>query len=174
MVRRFSRGRGRLGSDRIMSWLPIDIASFSVSAAGTIVNSLTTAEKARRPFTVIRTHLEVAMNTDQIIASEDQIGAVGMCVVSDQAVAIGAMAVPTPVTDLDSDLWFVHQLMFGEFVFMTAAGFQARTSVRTTIDSKAMRKVDDSEDLIMVAQSSSALGEGITMITGGRLLIKEH
>ena len=29
--------------------------------------------------------------------------------VSDQAVAVGVSAIPTPVTELSSDLWFVHQ-----------------------------------------------------------------
>ncbi len=171
---RFTRGRGRLGSKRLTSWFPIDLTSTLVSASGTILNSLTVPEKAKRPFTIVRTYLEVQQQSDQAIASEQQVGAIGLAVVSDQAAAIGVTAVPTPLTDLDSDLWFMHQLIFGNFLLASAIGFEEGGATRMSLDSKAMRKVNDAEDVVIVAERDAVLGEGTIMLVGGRLLIKEH
>ncbi len=151
---RFTRGRGRLGSKRLTSWFPIDVTTTLISASGSLLNSLTVAEKAKRPFTIVRTYLEIQQQSDQSIASETQIGAIGLAVVSDQAVAIGVTAVPTPLTDLDSDLWFLHQLIFGQFLFADATGFQESAAPTMSLDSKAMRKVNDAEDVISDQVSS--------------------
>ncbi len=171
---KFSRSRGRLGSPRQTSWFPIDLTSTTVSGAGSLLNSLTTAELARRPFTIIRTHLEMQIVTDQSANSEFQLAGLGMCVVSDQAAAIGVTAVPTPLTDLDSDLWFVHQLLFCNQQIISAIGFTNPSGVRMAIDSKAARKVNDAENVVVTAQQNSILGDGFSMQVGGRLLIKEH
>jgi len=173
MARQFTRSRGRLGTRRETSWFPIDFVFSGVGVAGVILNSLTTTEKAKRPFTILRTHLEVRMASDQIVASEVQLAGIGLAVVSDQASGIGISAVPTPVTDLGSDLWFVHQVLFGSFLFGDATGFQEPVGTFASIDSKAMRKVNDAEDVVIVAESS-AIGQGLTITSGGRLLIKEH
>ena len=171
---RFTRGRGRLGSKRETSWLPIDVVNTGIGGAGTILNSLTVAEKAKWPFTIIRTHLSIIMTSDQAAASENQIGGIGICVVSDQASAIGITAVPTPLTDLDSDLWLLHQLLFGEFLFGDGTGFTDPTGTFMTLDSKASRKVNDAEDVVIVGEVDLTLGFGASFVTGGRVLIKEH
>ena len=174
MARRFTRGRGRLGSPRETSWLSIDFDEQVLGAPGTaITHTMTAEELAKRPFTVIRTHLEVMLLSDQTSASEDQLVAVGLCVVSEQAVAIGITAVPTPITDLDSDLWYVHQVMLNRFQFASGIGFEPTAGRRYSIDSKAMRKVNNDEEMILV-QEVSALAEGAVIVTGGRMLIKEH
>jgi hypothetical protein len=51
----------------------------------------------------------MAISSDQFAQSESQIGAIGLAVVTDQAVGIGVTAVPTPITDLSSDSWFLHR-----------------------------------------------------------------
>ncbi len=98
-------------------------------------------------------------------------GAVGRCVVSDQAAAIGVTAVPTPITDQDSDLWIMYEQQFGRF------GGTAVEEVGKLmqIDSKGMRKVDDGQDLITVFETGAST-ESLSMISvyGGRTLIKLH
>jgi len=175
MARQYTRGRGRLGAPRATSWLEVEFSTTNITAAN-ILASLTTAEKAKRPFTIIRTRLEVQMTSDQAAATESQFGAIGLCVISDQASAIGVTAVPTPITDLASDLWLMHQVMFGEFLFGTAVGFQdlVGSSSSYSIDSKAARKVNDDEDVVFVAEADGVLGSGINLKIGGRVLIKEH
>jgi len=172
MARRFTRGRGRLGSTREMSWLEIEPTRSTLSNAVAISHTMTAAELAKRPFTVVRTHLFVSMSSDQNSANEDQVAGIGLCVVSSQAVATGVAAVPTPITDLSSDLWFVHQLMMSDYTFQSATGTNPRAGLPFEIDSKAMRKVNDDQEIIVCTEVSS-LGDGASMLIGGRLLIKE-
>ena len=175
-VRRHSRVVSR-GSRRQTSWLDVVPTSTTVSGAGgTLLVSLTTAEKAKRPFTIIRTHLVAQLVSDQGIATEQYGGAIGFAVVSDQAEAIGITALPKPVADNDSNLWFVHQWMMGFFDFGTAASFIEQTGQgqNYVIDSKAMRKVEDGQDVVLVHELSTVLGDGQIIRVAGRLLIKEH
>jgi len=174
MARRdFRRGAAAIRQKRLTRWLDLTPAISAFTAeGGTILFSLTTEELALRPFTIVRSRIQVAIESDQLIASEFQVGAIGVAVVSDQAVAIGAAAVPTPITDIESDLWLVHQLLFSSFAFITAAGFDQRIE-QYAIDSKAMRKVEDGEDVVVVGELSSA-GGGFNMFVGGRILVKLH
>ena len=173
MVRRaFRPGAAAISQKRLTSWFEFQPVGTNFTAAGgTIIFTLNAAALALRPFTIIRTRFLVSIVTDQLIADEGQVGAVGMAVVSDQAAAIGVTAVPTPITDMGSDLWFVHQLMYSDFVFESAVGITGSAQARYEIDSKAMRKVDIGQDLVVVGELSAA-GNGFNSIIGGRMLVK--
>ena len=174
MPYRHSRASRGGGSRRATSWIDVPISCVNVAGGGAaIFASLTAAELAKRPFTIVRTHLEVKFGSDQIAASESQEGALGLCVVSDQALAIGITAVPTPDTDLASDFWFVNQVMFSEVLFGDSTGFQDTVGVHYAIDSKVMRKVNDDQDVALVIELTGASFGG-TFCVGGRILIKEH
>ncbi len=156
---------------RLSTWLDVPFSTTTMTAAGgTIIASLNAAALAIRPFTIVRTHLEAQVFSDQSAAIERQACAVGLAVVSDQAAAIGVTAVPTPVTDLGSDFWFVHQVMFA-----TEGTLTDRTTPGTqySIDSKAMRKVEGDSDLVVVGEFS-ALGGGVRLFLAGRILIKTN
>jgi len=172
MARRPFRGGG--GPRRTTSWLDIPISTAVLGAGGaSIFASLTVAEKAKRPFTIVRTYLEVMFESDQTAAQEIQLGAIGLCVVSDQASAIGVTAVPTPDTDLASDLWFLNKVLFNRFDFATASGFDSQGSRLFSLASKAMRKVNDDEDVVVVIETTGG-SNGAQFFIGGRILIKEH
>jgi len=176
MARQFTRGRGRLGSRRETSWLAIDPASVTLASSGSaaITHTMTTAEKAKLPFTVIRTRLNVHIISDQLGADEFSMVGFGMCVVTEQAVSVGITAVPTPMTELRSDMWFVHQVMYNDFTFVSGVGFDSAGGRDYEIDSKAARKVNEDQEIIAVAENSSLTAAGCTLLIGGRLLIKEH
>ena len=61
--------------------------------------------------------------------------------------------------------------MFGSFLLGDATGFVEPAGQSVSIDSKAMRKVNDGEDLVLTFETG---GAGMQFILGGRLLIKEH
>ena len=170
--KRFTRGVSR-GARRLTSWadIPITQASFT-AVGGTILLALTTAEKAKRPFTIVRTHIELMIATDQLIADEIQLGAFGGCVVSDQASGVGVLAVPTPVVDAGSDLWFLHQVVMNDFTWNSEIGFDANGGQHYHLDSRAMRKVNDDQDVLFIGELAAA-SQGFLMTVGGRLLIKE-
>ena len=142
--------------------------------AGTAVllASLNAAALALRPFTVVRTRGKLGIVSDQQAATEDQVLAYGHAVVSEQASAIGVTAVPTPVTDNASDLWFVFEVLFARLLFGTQASFTS-TIQEQSIDSKAMRKVEDGEDLVEMAETTAA-SEGLRLYSFSRILIKLH
>jgi len=176
MARRdFRRGAAAIRQKRLTRWLDLQPVAVAFTAGGgTVLFSLTTEELALRPFTVVRTRLLVSILSDQLAASERQVGAIGLAVVSDQAAAIGVTAVPTPITDLESDLWFVHQLLYSDTTFASGIGFTDTSSEVYPIDSKAMRKVEDGEDIVVVGELSAAVSQGFALVAGGRMLVKLH
>ena len=170
--RGFKRGAAAISQKRLTSWFQFQPTRTTLTASGgTILFSLNAAALAIRPFTVVRTRFQVGIESDQIGADETQFGAVGVAVVSDQANAVGVTAVPTPITDMGSDLWFVHQMTYASFGFVTGIGFDPQMLSQYEIDSKAMRKVDIGQDLVVVAELTGGSG-GFTIIVGGRMLVK--
>ncbi len=140
-----------------------------------LVTSLNAAALALRPFTVVRSRGQLLCKSDQIGGSEDYAGAFGSCIVSDQANAIGVTAVPTPTTDSGSDLWFVYEFMMGAFAFGTQVAFTSVGGVIRVVDSKAMRKVEDGQDLVGVVEGGGAGSDNGSQINGFmRHLIKLH
>ncbi len=139
----------------------------AAASNASFMNSLNAAALALRPFTVVRSRGFLHVKSDQTGALEDWNVALGYSIVSDQASAIGITAVPTPLTDMSSDLWFAYQLMFGDESNLTD---RTRPQRNVTLDSKAARKVDIGQDLVVVVESSSAFGAIVR--TGGRMLIK--
>jgi len=172
--RRFNTTRGfrRRGSET--RWLDIDAVDNNLAAPSTAVlsNALSAGALALRPFTVLRSRIFWHVTTDQTVAPEQQSVSMGVAIVSDQAVAIGVTAVPTPDTDRGSDLWFVYDDIMTRFFLSTAVGFNM-VGEGHIVDSKAMRKVEDGEDLIIV-QETTPLSAGVNVYLVGRILIKLH
>jgi hypothetical protein len=146
----------------------------TLTSTGTaLLYTASAAEDALRPYTVIRTHLYLNIASDQVVASESGLMAVGFAVVSDQASAIGITAVPTPITDLDSDAWYLHQFLSTQFTLLSAVGFTGGTNKEINVDSKAMRRVEDGFDNIVTVEVSAG-SDGIAIETAGRQLLKLH
>lgn len=170
MARRHSRFVRPAPSTKL--WIGFNIAS--VNVAGTtsqILSSLTAAALLLRPFTILRTRLTFHVETDQIIASEKATGAMGLVVVTSPASAVGVTAVPTPVTEPNAS-WFVYEGFTNRFRFVSAVGVIEPAGTLLKIDSKAMRKVGDDDDVVQVIDNTIATGIAVT--TQGRILIKLH
>ncbi len=169
--REFVRGAAAISSKRLTSWFEfLPINDTETASGGTIIYSLNAAALALRPFTIIRTRWKYLVVSDQAAAVETQAGAIGMAVVSDQAVAVGVTAVPTPITDMGSDLWFLHEVFMGRESNLTD---RAQPAFGGTIDSKAMRKVDIGQDLVVVSELSANVSSGGYVLSqGGRMLVK--
>ncbi len=165
----FRGGRNR----RESLWIGFVTSETSIATASTAVLAfvLNAAALAQRPFTVVRTRLFWYVRSDVVTGGEEYGGALGMCVVSDQAEAIGVTAVPTPVTDIGSDLFFVFEQQYGRF-----GGTQVEeVGQRKEIDSKAMRKVVEDESVILTLESGpGAVSASMVSVIGGRMLIKLH
>jgi len=128
---------------------------------------------AVRPVTVIRIRGYMHVRSDQTGVSEGYQVAMGAAVVSDQSVAIGVTAVPTPYSDADSGAWMLHEEFAGHFTFVSGVGFEGDNGIGRKFDTKAMRKMDEGFQLIFVLENSSiSLGTEVTL--SGRVLLKLH
>jgi len=145
------------------------VATTQTTTAQVIIFSLNAAALALRPFTVVRTLFEVHVRSDQAASGEDQVGAVGCAVVSDQAVGVGATAVPGPITELGSDLWFWLKL----YMISGSTVNDGIVGKDWLVESRAMRKVAQGQDIVVVSEISS-ISSGLEMTVGGRMLVKLH
>ncbi len=60
-----------------------------------------------------------------------------------------------------------------DFTLLSAVGFDANAGTRYTLDSKAMRKVNDDQQILLVGELTGG-SDGAIFSVGGRMLIKEH
>ena len=163
----------RAKSDRQMIWIGVDIDSTAVAASTVILlGVLNAAALALWPFTVVRSRYRMLWTSDQIAASEQPHGAAGCMVVSDQASATGVTAIPDPVTNSDAP-WFMYEPLILRFEFGSAIGFQSPSGFMVDVDSKAMRKVGNNEDVVTIVTNSDA-ASGALISMQGRMLIKLH
>ncbi len=155
-------------------WIPLQGSQTTTTAGttATLIASFNAAALALRPFTIVRTKGYLYLRSDQGAASESFDIAYGIAVVTDQAVAIGVTAIPTPFTDMDSQNWFVFQQMAGHIEFDSAVGL-TNYGTGQEYDSKAMRKVDNGEDVVIVAETSAA-SNGNVLFDQFRMLVKLH
>ncbi len=154
-------------------WGFLSTAETTLGGAPTaaVVNSLNAAGLALRPFTVVRVRGVLQVRSDQVASIETYGVDFGMAVVSDQAVAIGVTAVPTPLTDKGSDLWFVYEQMFGTQTGNANTGNVQQVGFSKEFDSRAMRKVEEGQDVIAVVENEI---NGVIVVSSGRFLIKLH
>ncbi len=156
MARRFVRSsRGGGHPRRLTEWAATaPEANYTALAAATaILDSFFVADD---PETLIRVVGTLNVESDQVAGGEQAFGAVGLCVVSDQAFAIGVTAIPTPYTDAESDLWVQHQFWQAPIAVASAVSIG---KVDATIDmsSKAMRKVSPDETLCLVIENGASI-----------------
>ena len=172
MARRFQRSR--ISAKRGTVWFSIAAVSTNLGGASTaaLISSFNAAALAFVPFTVVRTHLFFHLRSDQVAATELYQAAIAMAVVTAQAAAAGVASVPTPFTDLGSDAFYLHATQGGRLNFSDGTGI-LELGKDMQVDSKAMRKVEEGSNVILVAETSS-LSAGVDMITSGRMLVKVH
>ena len=161
----------RRGTRRATFWAgsAIDTAPSAVAAATTIHDQ--TLIGTDDPETVVRTRGIFTVETDQTTAAEFPFGAIGMAVVNNQAVSVGPTAFPSPYTDSDSDLWFLHQFWAAPVRIGTDATGIYRAAYQVEFDSKAMRRLTGDESIVVVVENGSA-ANGAQYNLSFRMLLK--
>jgi len=156
-------------------WLGFATGTTTLAAASTasLIGSLNASALALRPFTVVRVRGFWHVRSDQTSALEAWGCSIGYSVVTDQAIAIGVTAVPTPEADKGSSKFFVHESMYGVLGFITGVGTQ-EIGNSAKYDSKAMRKVELGSDIAITLEVPAAGASSASVICGARMLIKLH
>ena len=153
-------------SARLTQWVgPADQAFVAVASAGsTLVASVSFEE----PLTVMRTRGSIVITPQSFAADINITGAVGMGIVSAEALAVGITALPTPYRDADWGGWFVWR-SFAQHVQVIDATGVLLGGLHLEVDSKAMRKISANEALVVVAESQAS---AFNVWDGTRNLVK--
>ncbi len=115
--------------------------------------------------TVLRTVGSLMVSSDQLAGNEAQIGALGIILVTDVALAVGAASLPGPITNSSDDGWLLYVPFTQRFGFLTAAGFSPDFGKSISFDSKAKRRVHDGYSLaIVIENGSSAHGIEVAIV----------
>ncbi len=122
-----------------------------------LLGNITAAQFAGEvPLTLVRTRGVFGFHSDQISASEDQVGAFGIAIVEEQARAAGVASLPGPQTNSAWDGWLYWHAIQDRLAVATAVGVADHFQTVIEIDSKAMRKINDNEALVLIAENASA------------------
>ena len=175
MARRPSRGRFVRPAPRTKMWIGSGVGVTTVSSATTVlVSSLSAGALLLRPFTILRTRMEISVFSDQAAASETALGSYGEIIVTEAASAAGIGSIPNPSGisgDPEAD-WYLWQALSYRFVHQTSVGQLGDALTHYTIDSKAMRKVGPDDDAVAVYDNE--LTPGLSIVTNGRQLVQLH
>ena len=94
----------------------------------------------------------VNVSSDQFIALESPVGAVGMIIVSEDAFAAGIGSIPGPVSDIGNDGWFFWTSLAVTFDASGGNGGGAWFE----FDSKGKRIVHQGQRVVIVAEGAAA------------------
>ncbi len=140
----------------------------NVAVLATLATSTNLADLHVVNGTIVRTRGVVLWFSDQSAAQETPTAAVGIRLQNQRAATAGVASVPRPFSEPDLD-WFVWQALLGFSVNTVNAIGQGLQ--RSTIDSKAMRKVKDGHSLIEVIENVSA-ADGAFFVSTYMFLVK--
>jgi len=163
------------GPRRGSSWVASSIEnSFTVLAAATAILDQLLIPAAVTSIggqaTVVRTRGLLIIESDSITATENPFGALGMAIVTEQAAAAGIASVPKPYADADQDQWFVW-VPFGVAQGVIGGASLDGHTAQYVIDSKAMRKVEEGDAVVVVIENADAVG-GLEYNINFRMLFK--
>ena len=172
MARRFaSRPRfSRKPGSKV--WIGFALGTTVLAAStSTLLGSLNAVALAFRPFTILRTHLELLYTSDQTGTSESPHGVLGLGVFNDTAAALGVTGLPAPSAQANA-AWFAYQAVSHEFTFVSGVGFDGSSGTHYQVDSKSMRKVGQDQDIVVIGDQVNAVGSALTI--QGRMLLQVH
>ncbi len=163
---------------RKTSWGGTAVAGTAYVAVGTsskglLLSITSTSLLDLVPATIVRTRGMLAFRSDQIAQTEDQIGALGIAVVSEQARAAGAASIPGPQTDSDWDGWYFWTPLYANLELGSGTAFQPRFQTNIMVDSKAMRKLNSNDAVVVMAENNSAV-HALEIAVNLRTLFKLH
>ncbi len=177
MANRHRGGRSfRQGPRRATSWIASTDQAVIIGIGGGNVllnQSITGAQTdGLGPFTITRTIGSLWARSDQVIAAEEALLGIGMSVVTEQARAAGAGSIPAPFRDEDEEQFFVYAIALASMqVAGTPGNFSGDSWARVDFDSRAQRKVQPGEAIVVVVENAST-AFAVDFFVKFRMLIK--
>ena len=160
-ARRAFRGRSWRPATTWAGFVPsaqVNVPASSKVLIGTVANLEDEEVTIRR----IRGLLTVA--SDQIAASELQLGALGALVATNTSIAAGVASLPDPFTDVEEDIWMLYTHIAGSVQVASAVGVEPQFLTHYVLDAKSMRKLPSGRALaFVIANSHATFGYAATL-----------
>ena len=144
-------------------------SEINVPAASKVLLSTLVLDNPGIDETILRTVGSVSIAPDQVAVTELQIGAIGLCIVSDTAAAAGIASLPDPVTDVADDVWLWYQAFAFELSFASAVGFDSNFAHMIQYDSRAKRIIQNGMSGVFVIANAHA-NHGFRVMHNSRVL----
>jgi len=170
MARNFQRS----GRPTDKAWLKIPSSSLSITSAGTVIAA--GVLNFTGPGTILRVRGDILFAFGGVtVALDEMTFAMGLGLVSSDAAALGATAMPDPAAEADYPwLWWKEFSMFSTFAIDgTGTDHSGQLQVRIPVDTKAMRRVKPGQTLVLTGQYVDVVGTPPVrwMVSGFRVLI---
>ena len=127
-----------------------------VPAASKIILSTITLDNDGIDETLLRTVGNVSVASDQVAGSEEQHGAVGICLVTDTALALGITALPDPVTDVADDIWVFFQSFAQQLTLFSSVGANPNMATVYPFDQRGKRIMHSGQSMVLIAANAHA------------------
>ena len=180
MARRTFRGPAlRQGQRRLTEWgASADVSTTSGLLAGSVVldQSFTNAilnAAGLFPSTIVRVRGDLWVRSDQNAANETPFGAMAFAVANENARAAGVASLLAPIADEGADAFFVYQYFHGGNFGASTGALFANPWHHFPFDSKAMRKLEDGDSIVIMMENSDGAG-GADYVLKFRILFKVH
>ncbi len=100
--------------------------------------------------------------------------AVGVCIVTENAVGIGITAIPHPLTDIGWDGWWYHSVHAAVTSLETTEVARGPSSaLRVPFETKSMRKLKETDVIVGVVELGTEIGTASVDFTArSRILVK--
>ncbi len=96
--------------------------------------------------------------SDTVAASEAYLGAMGIAIVSDTALALGITALPGPFTDINDDIWLFWMGFGGNVTLLDSTGVVVQPPYIQLIDNRAMRRVEEGQAVVVMVENAQSTG----------------
>jgi len=125
--------------------------------------------------TIVRIRGSLTMGLSSVASALDgfsRVG-VGLCIVSENAFGVGVTAVPSPIVDIAWDGWIWYNIGDLAAYTTTLTNSHGSQTKELQIDSKAMRKIKNTDVLIAVLETAAEVGTAVfNMTLNTRVLLK--
>ncbi len=151
------------------SWSSFNMAAFQVVAAATkVLLGTFSLSNTNIDETILRLVGLLSISSDQSAATEEQLGAFGLIIVSERAATAGAASIPGPVTDA-ADHWFAYKSFAQRFLFQSAIGVEPAYATPYLFDNRGKRIVTEGRRIAIMVENAHAT-HGLSINVQMRLL----
>ncbi len=159
---------------RLTDWgFGVDMLNASLTASGKLLGTTSLTVGAMQTIVRIRGLISLGIEAAGAI-SQGFAGAAGIALVNSDAFAAGTGSIPGPQSDANWDNWMWHSYFDVRTITATIAdGVNAQAvHQRIEIDSKAMRKWDPAETLVLMVEATETGVSSLRVNCDTRILLK--